>query len=450
MKIVLLSGGSGSRLWPLSNDSRAKQFLKVLENDQGEKESMVQRVFCQLTKNRQKDDIIVATSSSQVEMLHSQIGTGVPIIIEPERRDTFPAIALACSYIYSVTEMDENEVVGIVSVDAYVHDRFYERVFELESLVKESDAEMALLGIKPTYASSKYGYLIPKSHHRYLEVDHFTEKPTEAYAEELIQLGSYWNSGVFAFPLKLIVNWLRRNDFPVIYDELLQRYSGLPKNSFDYEVVEHLRHIVALTYDGYWKDLGTWNTLTEEMSQSIIGNGRSSSDCENTHIINELDLPVKVLGISNAVVAVSADGILVTDKSASSRMKEMLTDGLFARPMYEERRWGWSRVLDYTKQEGVEILTRRLHIDAGKSLEYQQHLFRREMWTIISGKGKVILDGIQKKVAPGDVLEIPAGLKHALLAETNLEYIEVQIGSTLVEEDVVRLSYDWSNFEITV
>lgn len=448
MKVILLSGGSGSRLWPLSNDSRAKQFLKVLENEQAEKESMVQRIFCQLTRVGKREDLIVATSASQVDMLHNQLGPDIPVIIELERRDTFPAIALACSYLYSVAEMNEDEIVGVVSVDAYVQDRFYERVFELEALVKESDAEMALLGIKPTYPSSKYGYLIPKANHRYLEVDHFVEKPSESYAEELIELGSYWNSGVFAFPLKLIMNWLRNNDLPVEYEKLLRNFTSLPKNSFDYEVVERLSHIVALTYDGYWKDLGTWNTLTEEMSQSIIGNGGLSSDCENTHIINELDLPVKVLGISNAVVAVSADGILVTDKPASSRMKEMLKDGLFERPMYEERRWGWYRVLDNTKQNGMEIVTKRVHLIEGKNLSYQYHLFHSGTWTIVSGTGKFVQDGVLKRVVSGDFFQIPIGSKYALLAETDLDFIEVQMGSKLLEEDTVLLANEWDRIEM--
>lgn len=214
-------------------------------------------------------------------------------------------------------------------------------------------------------------------------------------------------------------------------------------HSFDYEIVEHLSKIVALTYDGCWKDLGTWNTLTEEMSQQVIGNGGLSEDSVNTHIVNELELPVKVLGISNAVVAVSADGILVTDKPASSRMKDMLHEGLFSRPMYEERRWGWYRVLDVAKKEGREVLTKRLCVHTGKNLSYQYHHHREETWTIISGLAIFIQDGVQKLVQSGDVLQIPPFSKHAIYAETETEFIEVQIGSPLVEEDIVRITLDW-------
>lgn len=311
---------------------------------------MVQRVYRQLSEVVAAEDMIVTTNASQVDMLHNQLGD-IPIVVEPERRDTFPAIALACTYLYSALGMKEDEVVGVVSVDAFVDVAFYQQVKELEKLVMTTNADIGLLGIKPTYPSSKYGYLIPKQYTEYMQVARFVEKPSEEVAEALIGKGAYWNSGVFAFPLNLILNKLSRDGFSNSYKELLEQFSILPKNSFDYEVVEKLNEITALTYDGYWKDLGTWNTLTEEMSQQVIGNGGFSEDSYNTHIVNELDLPVKVLGISNAVVAVSADGILVTDKPASSRMKDMLHDGLFSRPMYEERRWGWYRVLDITKKK---------------------------------------------------------------------------------------------------
>ncbi|WP_107923561.1 sugar phosphate nucleotidyltransferase [Lysinibacillus parviboronicapiens] len=443
MKLILLSGGSGTRLWPLSNDSRAKQFLKVLKNEQtGELESMVQRVYRQLSEVVAAEDMIVTTNASQVDMLHNQLGD-IPIVVEPERRDTFPAIALACTYLYSALGMKEDEVVGVVSVDAFVDVAFYQQVKELEKLVMTTNADIGLLGIKPTYPSSKYGYLIPKQYTEYMQVARFVEKPSEEVAEALIGKGAYWNSGVFAFPLNLILNKLSRDGFSNSYKELLEQFSILPKNSFDYEVVEKLNEITALTYDGYWKDLGTWNTLTEEMSQQVIGNGGFSEDSYNTHIVNELDLPVKVLGISNAVVAVSADGILVTDKPASSRMKDMLHDGLFSRPMYEERRWGWYRVLDITKKEGREVLTKRLCVEAGKNLSYQFHNNRSEVWTIISGDAIFIQDGETKMVLPGDVLSIPIGSKHCLYALTDTELIEVQMGDSIVEEDIVRLEKDW-------
>jgi len=450
LKLVLLSGGSGKRLWPLSNDARSKQFLRVLENQNGEFQSMVQRVWSQLRNVGLADSAVIATSKSQVDMIQSQLGHEVPIIIEPMRRDTFPAIALASVYLYNIEEMGLDEIVVVLPVDPYVEDRFFDRVKDLEKTVLASGAELALIGVEPTFPSAKYGYIVPTSKSGdsdYLRVSHFTEKPTEEKAAELIEQGALWNCGVFAFKLDYIISLLQEKGFPTQYNELLQQYDKLPKISFDYEVVEKTKHIVVLPYDGYWKDLGTWNTLTEEMATHQIGKGVISADCKNTHLINELDIPVTVLGVSNAIVAVSPDGILVADKEKSPKIKELVND-LDQRPMYEERRWGWYRVLDYTKfEDGREVLTKRIGVTAGKNLSYQMHHHRSEVWTIIKGEGEFALNGEIRRVKQGDVLEIPVGSKHGLKAITDLEIIEVQTGTQLIEEDIVRIYMSWEEIE---
>lgn len=433
MKIILLSGGSGTRLWPLSNDSRAKQFLRVLKNEEtDELESMLQRVYRQLLRVVDPKDIIVASSKLQVDMIQKQIGT-IPIVIEPERRDTFPAIALSIAYLVSELGVSNDEVVGVVSVDTFVDVEFYNKVIQLEKHIKSSNAQLGLIGIKPTYNSSKYGYLIPKAWDaEIMKVLSFKEKPTEEEAEILISQSAYWNSGVFIFSLQLIVEKLQQLRMPINFYELQKKFVKLPKNSFDYEVVEHLTDIIAITYDGFWKDLGTWNTLTEEMSQQVIGNGGLSEDCDNTHIVNELNLPVKVLGISNAVVAVSADGILVSNKPSSSRMKDMLHEGLFSRPMYEEREWGWFRIIDFTKTSERETLTKRIFIEAGKNFNYPLYEECSEVWTIISGKAQLVLNEQKAQVQSGDVVKLSLNEKKTLFAIEDTEIIAVQMGKYLL------------------
>jgi len=449
MKLVLLSGGSGKRLWPLSNDARSKQFLKVLENQNGKLQSMVQRVWSQLENVNLADFAVIATSKSQVDMIQNQLGQDVPIIIEPMRCDTFPAIALASVYLHSVEGIRLDEVVAVLPVDPYVEDRFFDRVKDLEKTVLASGADLALIGVEPTYPSAKYGYIVPaskSSNSDYLRVSHFTEKPSEEKAAELIKQGALWNCGVFAFKLDYIISLLQEKGFPTQYDGLLKQYDKLPKISFDYEVVEKTEHIVVLPYDGYWKDLGTWNTLTEEMATNQIGKGVIAAS-ENTHLINELDIPVTVLGVSNAIVAVSPDGILVSDKAASPKIKELVSD-FDQRPMYEERRWGWYRVLDYTRfEDGREVLTKRIGVTAGKNLSYQMHYHRSEVWTIIKGEGEFAFNGEIRRVKPGDVLEIPVGAKHGIKAITDLEFIEVQTGTELIEEDIVRIYMTWEEVE---
>lgn len=451
MKLILLSGGSGKRLWPLSNDARSKQFLKVLEGKNQNLESMVQRVWGQLDSVKLQDSTVIATSKSQVDMIYSQLGYQVPLIIEPSRRDTFPAIALAASYLYSKENVALSEVVTVLPIDPYVEDRFFDRVKDLEEVLKASKADLALVGVEPTFPSSKYGYIVPENDESkkkgYQEVISFKEKPDEEKAQELIKQGALWNCGVFAFKLGFLISVLEEKGLPTSYEKLLEQYSVLPKISFDYEVVEETDNIVVIPYDGYWKDLGTWNTLTEEMAAEQIGKGIVCKESLNTHLINELDIPVTVLGVSNAVIAISPDGILVSDKAKSPEIKELVS-GFDNRPMYEERRWGWYRVLDHTKfDDDKEVLTKRIGVVGGKNLSYQKHAYRSEVWTIIKGEGQFALNDEIRLVKPGDVLKIKVGDKHGIKAITDMEFVEVQSGTDLIEEDIVRIFMTWEEVE---
>jgi mannose-1-phosphate guanylyltransferase len=448
MKLVLLSGGSGKRLWPLSNDTRSKQFLKVLEDSKKEKQSMVQRVWGQLESVGLSDSTVIATSKMQRDMLQSQIGTDVPLIIEPERRDTFPAIALAASYLYSINSASEDEIVVVLPVDPYVEDSFFDRTKQLEDVLSETGADLALIGVKPTYPSSKYGYIVPADkveEDKPFKVGRFTEKPSEEKAQTLIDQNALWNTGVFAFKLKYLIDILVDKGLPLHFEELSKQYNTLPKISFDYEVVENAKHIVALPHEGYWKDLGTWNTLTEEMATSQIGKGVLSDDSTNTHLVNELDIPVTVLGAKDIIVAASPDGILVADKASSPKIKELISEFNHP-PMYEERIWGWSRTLDYANYEdGEEMVTKRICIHKGKNSSYHYHNHRDEVWTIVKGEGELALDDSLTRVKAGDIIHLPVGKKHGIRAISDLEFIEVQTGSSISEEDFVRLLFKWDD-----
>ncbi|MEK4128672.1 sugar phosphate nucleotidyltransferase [Solibacillus sp. FSL W8-0474] len=450
MELILLSGGSGKRLWPLSNDSRSKQFLKVLPNNSNEElQSMVQRVWEQLEQTNLSASTVIATSKSQVDMIQNQLGNQVPLIIEPERRDTFPAIALAATYLYSVKGTNLEEVMAVLPVDPYVETSFFEKIKELELALNESNAELALIGAVPTYPSSKYGYIVPNSDtsQQYFQVKNFKEKPSEIEAELLLKDNALWNCGVFAFKLDYIISLLQQKDLPVDYFRLLEQYKELEKISFDYAVVEKTKNIIALPYNGTWKDLGTWNTLTEEMGSQIIGKGIVCEESKNTHLVNELDIPITVIGVKDAIISASPDGILVSDKLSSPKIKEIL-NGFEQRPMYEERRWGWYKVLDHTKfDEGNEVLTKRIGVNAGSNLSYQKHFARSEVWTIIKGEGHFALDDKIRHVKPGDVLIIPVESNHGIKAITDMEFIEVQTGSQLIEEDIVRIFMTWEEVE---
>lgn len=189
MKLILLSGGSGKRLWPLSNDSRSKQFLKVLQDETGQCVSMVQRVWRQLDNVNLQKDTIIATSKAQAEILRNQLGADINLVVEPSRRDTFPAIALASSYLYSVMHVDPGETVVILPVDPYVEIGYFHQIKELDVVLQKSKANMTLMGVEPTFPSEKYGYIVPDMTGEtgdYFVVSHFKEKPEEAEARELM------------------------------------------------------------------------------------------------------------------------------------------------------------------------------------------------------------------------------------------------------------------------
>lgn len=484
MKIVLLSGGSGKRLWPLSSDVRSKQFLKVLTDARGTKESMVQRVWRQLGEAGLRDRAYVATSQSQVEMIHGQLGSDLNLIVEPERRDTFPAIALAAAYFYSVEGVSLEETIVVMPVDPYVDGSFFRRLKMLESALGASGADLALIGVQPAYPSEKYGYIVPKpagtgagaggeaeaetaraadtrtdeavaaavadasragdEPSPFVDVHSFREKPCREDAEVMIRRGALWNCGVFAFKLEFLINILIAYDMPIHYEGMLRRYGKLPAVSFDYEVVERAKRIAAVRYEGAWKDLGTWNTLTEEIEAALTGRGVIGEGAVNAHVINELEIPVALLGLSNVVVAASPDGILVADKEASPQVKDVMKHSR-QRPMYEERRWGRYRVLDYaTYPDGREVLTKRIYVEAGRNLSYQYHQFRDEVWTVVSGQGEAIVEDRPVPLSAGDVLKVPKLSKHSLRAKTDMEIVEVQTGTRLIEEDIVRLTHDWN------
>ncbi|MFC4597457.1 sugar phosphate nucleotidyltransferase [Cohnella hongkongensis] len=331
MKIILLSGGSGKRLWPLSNATRSKQFLRILRDPWNNPESMLQRIWRQLGGLGLKEHCLAATSASQAELIQEQLGSRVPIVVEPERRDTFAAIALSSAYLYSMLGAGLDETVVVLPVDAFVEPDFYEKVLELDEVLEKAPVNLGLVGVAPTSPSEKYGYIVPerpRGQEAYYRVRSFHEKPSAETASLLIRRhNAHWNCGVFAFKLRYAVSILRRRQLPVEYAALARQYASLKKISFDYEVVEQEPNVAMVPYRGSWKDLGTWNSLTEELSEPLIGRGTISEDSVNTHLINELAIPVHVLGMPNAVIVVSPDGILVADKAASPRLKELPLDG---------------------------------------------------------------------------------------------------------------------------
>ena len=453
MQLILLSGGSGKRLWPLSNDARSKQFLPLLASPNGGMESMIQRVVRQICEAQLTNNITFATNAVQRDSIINQLGEDVIVVTEPERRDTFPAIALATSYLAKEKKCNDDEVVVIMPCDVYTESKYFATIAKMVETVENNVADLVLMGIMPTYPSEKFGYVVPESTqssesvfiNEYLLVARFTEKPNEEKAKELLKENAFWNGGVFAFRLGYMMNIVNQYIQAETFQETHKRYTEFPKISFDYEVAEKAKSVAVVPFSGEWKDLGTWNALCEELPSTHIGNVMMGDHNENTHVVNELGIPVFCNGLKDVIVAASPDGIMICDKQDSEKIKDY-ANKLTTRPMYEERRWGTYRVLDNAEYEdGTRSLTKTIHLNAGKNISYQLHHHRSEVWICVEGEGVFVLDGERKEVKCGDVMNIPVGHLHAIKATTDLTFMEVQIGNPLVEEDIERFEWKWND-----
>lgn len=438
MNIVLLSGGSGKRLWPLSNDIRSKQFIKIFKTEDGEYESMVQRVYRQIRAVDSDATVTIATSKKQVSAINNQLGDGVGISVEPCRRDTFPAIALATAYLHDVQGVPENEAVVVCPVDPYVEREYFEALKELGRLASEGVANLTLMGIEPTYPSEKYGYIIPESGDAVSRVSTFKEKPDASTAKEYIAKGALWNGGVFAYKISYLLEKAHELIDFTDYNDLYAKYDTLEKISFDYAVVEKEKSIAVMRFSGEWKDLGTWNTLTEAMEEAVVGDAALNDTCENVNVINDLSIPILCMGLKNAVVAASPEGILVSDKEQSSYIKPYV-DKLDQQVMFAEKSWGSFLVLDVAD----ECLTIKVTLNPGHRMNYHSHEHRDEVWTVIAGSGRTVVDGTVRRVRPGDVISVIAGQKHTIIADSELQVVEVQLGSEINVADKKKFDFDF-------
>ena len=430
MNIVLLSGGSGKRLWPLSNDIRSKQFIKIFKTEDGGYESMVQRVYRQIKKVDSDAVVTIATSKTQVSAIHNQLGEDVGISVEPCRRDTFPAIALATAYLADVMKVDPEESVVVCPVDPYVNDDYFRALKELAAQADKGEANLVLMGIEPTYPSEKYGYIIPESAEHTSAVKTFKEKPTEQVAREYISEGALWNGGVFAYKLKYVLNKAHELIDFTDYSDLFGKYDTLNKISFDYAVVEKEDKIQVQRFAGEWKDLGTWNTLTEAMEEPVVGKGVMNENCSGVRIVNEMDVPVLAMGLHDVIISASPEGILVSDKEQSSYIKPFV-DKFEQQIMFAEKSWGSFRVIDVE----TESMTIKVTLNAGHSMNYHSHRNRDEVWVVICGEGRTVVDGMEQSVKAGDVITMSAGCRHTVIADTELKLIEVQLGEAINVHD---------------
>jgi mannose-1-phosphate guanylyltransferase len=334
--------------------------------------------------------------------------------------------------------VDPEESVVVCPVDPFVEEDYFRALKGLSDQADKGEANLVLMGIEPTYPSEKYGYIIPESDAHTAMVKTFKEKPTADVARQYISQGALWNGGVFAYKLKYVMNRAHELIDFEDYHDLFAKYDTLTKISFDYAVVEHEDKFQVQRFAGQWKDLGTWNTLTEAMGENVVGKGVLNETCSGVHIINEMDVPILAMGMHDVVISASPEGILVSDKEQSSYIKPYV-DKFEQQVMFAEKSWGSFKVLDVEK----ESMTIKVTLNPGNKMNYHSHQYRDEVWVVISGTGKTIVDGMEQKVSAGDVVTMSAGCRHTILAETELKLMEVQLGKEINVQDKQKFALEY-------
>lgn len=328
MNIIILSGGSGKRLWPLTSENRAKQFIKCLKREDGTQESMLQRVYRQIRDIYPDEHITVAANEAQIDTIREQIEDKIDISAEPCGRDTFAAIALATSYLTDMKGVSREEPVIVCPSDFYGDGTFFLLLDNLAKEVSSGRCDMALIGKEPESANPEYGYILPAGWEAISEVRSFVEKPDTVAAQKMIDDGALWNCGVFAFKPEFVLRKMQEITGRRMYEEIKNAYMELPKLSFDNAVVEKCASasiaLRVVRYTGEWRDIGTWGSLTSIMDEPIHGKAILDDECRNVSVINELDIPLLLMGMEDVVVTVTRDGMLVAAKDKCEELREKL------------------------------------------------------------------------------------------------------------------------------
>lgn len=428
MHSILLSGGSGKRLWPLSNEVRSKQFLRLLDDGHGGRESMLHRVYRQLITQFPDVHIVIATSETQEEQIRTELGDAVDIVLEPHRRDTFPAIALSCAFLSCEQHVAEDEVIAVLPVDVYASQEYFSTVHRMVKVAEQGTADLVLMGIRPTFPSEKFGYILPESMcEGYEKVASFVEKPQREQASSLIEQGALWNGGVFVFRLGYVLDILRSRLPYASFADVRASYASLEKTSFDYAVVECATHVAMVAYTGPWEDLGTWDALAQEIGTDKLGNAFILEDSSHTVAVNELDIPVVAMGTHDLIVAASPDGVLVCDRQRSASLKQY-ADTFSQEPRHYQGRWGTRTVVDRRyKEKRIVSETRILCLYEHATLSIEADATHTLLWVVLEGTGRAVINDVVHSLEAASFVRIPPRNRCSLVSQSAMRLTEVMI-----------------------
>jgi mannose-1-phosphate guanylyltransferase/mannose-6-phosphate isomerase len=463
MKTIILAGGSGTRLWPLSRKNYPKQFLKLSGG-----KSLLQQTVERLLAVVSPDDIIIVTNSDYKFHVKSELDSlfnshsPSPIthmILEPESRNTAPAIALGVKYCLEKLGCSEEEVLFISPCDHVIRpvEKFREYVRQAEEIAKKG--YIVTFGIEPTRPETGYGYMKVSSQpavvgdQDFLNVEEFTEKPDAETAQKYIEKGIYyWNAGIFAFRISLILEQFRKyvpevaKAFDLTFDECRRQFSEMRNISIDYAILEKTDKVVTLPAKVYWNDIGSWDSLFEILDKDDNGNVKDGDiiavDTKESMIIGDKRL-IATIGLKDCLIVETDDALLVAKRGQTQKVKEIVD-----RLLLEERKEGSEHVITYRPwgsytvlEEGERYKIKRVVVSPGEKLSLQKHYHRSEHWVVVKGTAKVTIGDREILTHENESAYVPKSTLHRLEnpGKVPLEIIEVQNGEYVGEDDIVRV-----------
>ena len=451
---IILAGGSGSRLWPISRELYPKQLLN-LNSDK----SLLQVTFNRLKTFIPEQNIINITNTKHTSNVRIQLSelTKSPVILsEPVAKNTAPAIAACTKYIIQTTNSDP--IILVAPSDQIINniEKLQDSVKKGEKLAQEG--YLVTFGIEPTYPETGFGYIntgdkIAEG----FKVKEFVEKPELEIAKKFINEGTYfWNSGIFMFKASTflqeaekhapnIMQIINEIDFSKSNEIPFVTFDKMPNISFDYAVMEKSDNIALVKLESDWVDLGSWNSIYDISNKDKNGNvfiGHVlDKDSKNSFVYASSKL-VATVGLEDMIIVETEDAILACKKDQAQNVKHIYNTlkeqnddtHLIHKTVY--RPWGFYTVI----AQGKGFMTKIIHVNPGQKLSLQSHNFRSEHWVVLTGKAKVILEGQDLILSPGHSIDIPLKAIHSLQNpfEEDLEVIEVQKGDPLIEEDIIR------------
>lgn len=451
---IILAGGSGSRLWPLSRELYPKQLLNLISD-----KSLLQSTFERLTNCMQKDEILSITNtkhSANVRMQLAQLTENPKVLSEPVSKNTAPAIALATKYI--MQETGEDPVILVVPSDHLIQDKehFLSTVKKGEKLAEEG--YIVTFGIKPNYPETGYGYINTlKPLDIGFKVKEFVEKPNLETAEKYLKAGTYyWNSGIFMFKASTMLAEIEKNapeiskiaqnvDFTKSSDIPFVEFDKMPSISIDYAVMEKSDKIALVALESDWNDLGSWQSIYDVSKKDEHNNvfiGHVIDEGSKNSFVYASSKLVTTIGLEDTVIVETEDAILACKKDRTQDVKHIYETlkkqnddtHLIHKTVY--RPWGFYTVI----AQGNGFLSKIIHVNSGQKLSVQSHNHRSEHWVVLTGTAKVVLEANERILSPGHSVDIPVKAIHSLQNpyKEALEIIEVQKGDIIAEDDIIR------------